>query len=203
MQLSQGFIETIVTLLVTALVTGFLIPYLLKKIDERKLRQQKEVDERKLREQKEFEAALARQGKVIEAQVQLLEKLTELLWEYQLLAIAVTYYHSYSDQKLYAAALERYHANVGSVLGKIRAEISKSLRLASLDTYQELKKLYYDHLINLDLRLRQLVEGAKADWHGVNQFAVFELSNIVDAALNKLAQELLLKDIVVKPTSNA
>jgi hypothetical protein len=198
MQLSQGFIEGVATLLLTALMTGFLVPYLLKKIDERKLRQQKEVDERKLREQKEFEAALARQGKVIDAQVQLLERLSELLWEYQLSAIAVTYYHSYSDQKLYAAALESYHANVGTVLGKIRAEISKSLRLASLDTYQELKKLYYDQLINLDLRLRQLVEGKKTEWYEVNQFAVFELSDIVDATLNKLAKELQLKDIAVK-----
>jgi hypothetical protein len=192
--ISQRFIEGIAMLLFTAAVTGFLVPYLLRKTDERKLLQQREVDARKLREQKAFEASLARQAKVIEAQVLLLEKLSELLWQYQLMAIEITYYHGQSDQKLYEAAYDRYHANAGALLGRIRAEISKALRLASRATYDALKRLYYDELLKLDQRLTQLTEGKANNWLEVNRFSVYELSEIVDGTLNALATELQLKE---------
>lgn len=200
MPVSQGFIEGISTILITATVTGFGVPYLLRKTDERKLRQQREVDARKLREQKEFEAGLARQAKVIEAQVQLLDKLSEFLWEFQLMAIEITYYHGQSNEKLYTTAYEKYHANAGALLSKIRAEISKSLRLASRETYEELKRLYYKELLKLDQRLTELTEGRATDWLEVNQYSVYALAEIVDGTLNRLATELQLKEAATTPS---
>jgi hypothetical protein len=80
MSFSQDFLEKVFLLTLTAGVTGFLIPYVFKIIDERKGQKQKEIDDRRLREQKLYEAALLRQNKVIDAQVQLLDNLANLIW---------------------------------------------------------------------------------------------------------------------------
>jgi type II secretory pathway pseudopilin PulG len=204
------FLESIILLILGAVLTGFLIPLVFKNIDarklreqkavdERKLQEQKEVDERRLRAQKEFEADLARQSKVIESQVQLLENLAQLLWEYQLAAIEVSYFVGL-DRDLYAAAVQRYHEKSGSMFSRIRAEISKALRLTPTATYRELKDLYYRQLLPLDSKLAGLImmqqnstEKRVAGWHEFNQFAVFQLSEMVDDALNNLARELRLK----------
>ena len=75
MSFSQDFLERVLLLMLTAGGTGFLIPYVLKVVDERKAQKQKEIDDRRLREQKLYEAALLRQNKIIDAQVQLLDNL--------------------------------------------------------------------------------------------------------------------------------
>jgi hypothetical protein len=194
MNLSQGFLENILTLATTATLTGFLIPYIFKRIDQRKLR-----------EQKEFEAEIALQAKIIESQVHLLEDMAQYLWEYQLAAIEVSYYDPTGQQKLYASAVEKYHEKIGPLLSKIRAEISKALRLTSPQTYQEFKELYYQHLLPLDVKLNSLIKAQKIGaekvngWHEFNEFAVFTLSEMVDNALNNLAKELRLKGGNVKP----
>lgn len=188
MNLGQGFLESIITLALTAATTGFLIPYIFKRIDERKLR-----------EQKRYEAEIARQAKIIESQVQLLENMAQLLWEYQLAAIAPSYYDPVAQQDLYALAVKQYQEKTGSLFSKIRAEISKALRLTSSGTYEELKNLYYERLLPLDVRLNGLIKAQKVGekrvdgWRDFNSFAVFQLSEIVDKALNNLARELRLK----------
>jgi hypothetical protein len=188
MNISLDFIEKLVLLLITAGLTGFGLPILLR-----------QRDDRKLREQKKFEAELARQSKIIEAQVELLESLAELLWEFQLSIIAVSYYRGMKHRDLYTPALKDYEEKAGELIGKIRAEISKSLRLTTCETYLELKKLYYDQILPLDQRLFALV--AKGDdpkvnreWYEFNRFAVYELSELVDNVIDRLASELRLKE---------
>jgi len=93
---SQSFIQSFLVLLATALLTGLLVPFVKANMDERKLRQQKL-----------FEADLARQGKVIEAQVELLENMAQMLWDFKLLALEVSYYKTYGqDQTKYKASLQ-------------------------------------------------------------------------------------------------
>src|SRR5215210_5378181 len=67
---SQRFIENYVLLLATAGITGFSVPYVLKFIDDK----------------------LSRQNKVIDAQVQFLESISKLLWEFHALIARVSYY---------------------------------------------------------------------------------------------------------------
>jgi hypothetical protein len=181
MLLGEDFFGKIVLLLIAALVTGYAVPMILKR-----------VDERKLKAQKIFEADLTRQQKVIDAQAQLLDNLSQLLWTFQLSAIEVTYYHGRNDSALYDKALHKYEENAGNVLGKVRAEISKALRLTSAETYTELKELYYDGLLTLDIRLRDLIEGQANDWVEFNQYAVYEFADRVDNVLRNLADELRL-----------
>jgi hypothetical protein len=196
MNFSPGFIEGLVTIAITAV----LIPIIFRFIDDRRAKQQRETEELKQRKQKVFEAELSRQSKVIEAQAQFIDKLSDLLWEYQLTAIAVSYYHQFSVGEQYEQASKDYLDNAGKLLAKIRAEISKSLRLSSKDTYETLKKFYYGKLLKLDLDLTSLIENPDREnnstgrtWHSVNHYAVFELSEEVDNVINRLAYEFDLK----------
>ena len=181
MSLGDDFLGKVILLFVAALVTGFALPLILK-----------QVEERKARAHKRFEADLARQSRVIDAQVQLLENLSQLLWSFQLAAIEVSYYTAAGDRTLYEKALHKYDESSGDLLGKIRAEVSKSLRLTSVPTYNALKELYYDGLLDLDIRLRKLIEGHERDWSRFNRYAVYEFSERVDNVLNNLAEELRL-----------
>ncbi len=188
---STSFLEKALLLLLTAGLSGLLIPLITS-----------EVAHRNMKEQKQLEAQLARQASVIEAQVQLLETLADLLWEYQLLAIDVSYYRFAKDENLYRAAAKKYDNRSASLLSRIRAEISKSLRLSAPQMYERLKGLYNKELLGLDLRLRNLMEGHKNDWSAFNQYAVWELSETVDNVLNDLAADLELKAPVKESEEN-
>jgi hypothetical protein len=199
MSFSQDFLEKVSLLILTAGVTGFLVPYVLKVVDERKAQRQKDIDGRRLKEQKYYEAALARQSKIIDAQVLLLDNLATLIWEYQLLAIEVSYYDPIGQFDLYSNAAKEYDKRTGSIFARIRAEISKALHLASTETYEELKRLYYEDLLPIDRKLGELMkkqhtaEERIQEWYDFNAYAVYALASIVDEALNKLAKELRLK----------
>ena len=177
----KPIIEKIVLFLITAGLTGFLIPVVTQNIAHKQLL-----------EQRLYETELARGNAIIEAQVKLIDNLSDLLWEYQLLAIDVTYYQPHEDQTNYVAALAAYDAKTGDVLGNIRSEISKSLRLTSLDTYNLLIQMYYSELIEVDVNLRMLIEGDTEDWLEFNQYLVYELSAKVDQLIYDLGVEMEL-----------
>ncbi|MBD3886373.1 hypothetical protein IFO70_32315 [Phormidium tenue FACHB-886] len=199
MSFSQDFLEKVLLLILTAGVTGLLIPYVLRIVDERKAQKQKEIDDRRLREQKLYEAALLRQNKIIDAQVQLLDNLANLIREYQLLAIEVSYFNPIEQSDLYSAAAKEYDKRTGAIFAKIRAEISKALHLTSTDTYQELRELYYKELIPLDMKLYGLMKKQRdakqkiPDWKHFNENTVHDLGDVIDNTLNNLAKELRLK----------
>ena len=186
MNFTQSFIENTLMLLLTAGLTGVLVPLLFRSIDQRRNR-----------EEKVLEADLARQSKIIDAQVKLLEDLSGLLWEYEILLVAVPYWRQFPERNMYPAALKAYEENKGKSLGRIRAEISKSLRLVPQDVFQELWGLY-QQLLPWDLELTQLAasEGHhdRADeWRKLHQYALNDLAKIIDATIDKLASELDLK----------
>jgi hypothetical protein len=120
LRLNQDFLEKIVILLLTALLTGFLVPYVLKRVDEAKSVQQKI-----------FEADLARQAKVIEAQSKFLDEITETLWNWRYLSMKVAYYGMGDQGPSYAAARKDYDLQIWDVLNRLRNQINRSRRLAS------------------------------------------------------------------------
>jgi hypothetical protein len=197
MSFSQNFRENTILLVLTASLSGFLIPYILRKVDERKLREQKIIDDRKLREQKEFEAELARQNKIIEAQAQLLDNLVQLLWEFHLLVLAVSYHKVNHDQARYEAAVEEYAEKAWMYFGKIRTEISKASRLTSNETYQTLL-IFIDSLIELDIRLATLIrkDAPHEEWKIHHDFVFQTLTSQVDKIVSLLAEELRLSSRV-------
>jgi hypothetical protein len=102
------FSQSVALLVLTAVLTGLLVPVVKGLIDDRKLKMQKAFDDERLRSQKEFEADLARQASVIDAQVQLLDELAEVLWGYQKLLLKVTYYAVTGNREKHDAAFNAY-----------------------------------------------------------------------------------------------
>lgn len=187
MKLTEGFMESIVLLVITAALTGFLIPYVLKRIDDRKLR-----------ELKEHEAQMARQNKLIEAQSKFLDDFSQLLWNFRYMCIKVTYYGSRNNHGKYSNTRIEYDERVWEVINAIRNEISRSRRLVSEKAYQQLLKLY-ERIVELDNRVSALImteEPGKnrfGEFSNLNSFIYSDMTKQIDDVIDLLATELRLK----------
>jgi hypothetical protein len=182
---SDSFLQALFLLVVTAGLTGLLVPLVKAR-----------VDDRKFREQKIFESDLARQGKVIDAQAALLESLSDLLWSFLLLSIGVTYYAMQGDKAKLKAAWATYDTEAWSYFGKLRAEISQARRLTSPELHAELLSVYEQWFMGFDLDLTQAVKGGSdvsADaWRELHFRVYREGTTVIDDVLTRLAEELRL-----------
>jgi hypothetical protein len=184
--------DSLIVLFATAVLSGFLVPFILNKVQVRSQQRQKQ-----------FEADLARQATLIEEQVALIEKLSTALWEFQLTLIAPLYYGQFfdipaSELEAYQKAAKKYLAEAGSILGSIRAEIGKAVRLVPREQWMKLRNLYYHELLELDLKVTPLIlsgptNADPAEWRRTQGYAVHKLAEIVDAAIDELAETLKLK----------
>jgi hypothetical protein len=184
----QSFLQKIVLLVLTALITGFGVPYVLKRIDDRKLRGQKK-----------FEADLARQGKIIEAQSKLLDDLSTLLWKWRYLAKKVAYYGYLGPMERYNLAKKEYDDNVWDILDQFRVEISRSRRLVSEHAYKNLNSLYEYIVYDIDDAVSEIIREVKLDVKKSEDMSVRfsnEVSKKLDDAIYDLASELHMKFIV-------
>jgi hypothetical protein len=187
MKPSQDFWEKVIILLVTAAITGFLLPYVLKRIDESKAI-----------EQKRSEAELSRQAKLIEAQSKFLDDTTEILWTWRYLSMKVAFNGSEEREEQYAKSVSEYEEGIWDVLSKLRNQTSKSRRLVSERGYQNLVSLY-KHIVELDAQLDRIVRGrlppkerAKA-LRPIGKALYSEMTEKLDETLDVLAQEVKLK----------
>lgn len=138
---NADFFQKTILLLITAVISGFLIPYVLKMVDFRKQKSQKET-----------EVFLARQQKIIDAQSQLLNDLTQYLWEWRYLCIRLTYYGGKGLNDQFKQAEQQYNDKFWDTLHRIRNEISKSRRLVSESIYKRLLE-FYQQIVQFDLLL--------------------------------------------------
>lgn len=186
MFINSDFIQKLVLLIVTALLSGFGVPYVLKVIDDRKLRRQKD-----------FEAELVRQGKLIEAQVKLLDDLTKMLWEWRYLAKSITYYASHGERERFETSKKQYEDNVWASLNRFRTEISRSRRLMSEAAFNRLNDLYEYVVHDVDSAITRLntqdVSANREQWNALAQRFSDEVSDRFDSDLDFLASELQLK----------
>lgn len=187
------FLRSALLIALTAGLTGLLIPLITKSVDERRRKEREAAEEARLRERAEFEATLARQGKVIDSQASLLDRFSELIATFRLTLLAVPYYRQFpSASSQYQQATERYLSSSGEQLGKIRGEISKSLRLVPSETYEQLLGLYHERLLVYDLRLTQLIDaepgGNTREWRNLLNEGREVLDSEIDAAIDSLAR---------------
>ena len=179
MVFTAEFIQNVIVLLITALLSGFLIPYILKMVDDSKSQRRKIT-----------EAELQRQEKIIEAQSKLLDDITRLLWQWRYLSIKLTYYGGQNQGDSYTQARQQYDVNVWDILNALRTEISRARRLVSEAAYQQLLLLYKD-IVQLDRDLRTLegLTGVEQQMTAVefNQRIYGPLSAQIDDVLHDLA----------------
>ena len=174
--MTQDFTEKIALLLLTGLLTGFLVPYILKKIEERK----------------------ARQSKIIEAQSKFLDDFAQMLWKWRYMSIKVAYYASTNNVDEYNSAKKHYELNIWESFNQIRKEISTSRRLISDAGFNELLSLY-GYIVNLDKRISSLIvtgglnETTRTNAKDINDFIYSDATEKLDKILDYLADELRLK----------
>ena len=189
MKISSDFVEKLMILVLTAILTGFLVPYILTR-----------VDAAKSKEQKLFEADVARQAKLIDAQAKFLDDITEALWQWRYLSIRVTFHADDSAEERYTASVKDYEGKIWDTLSKLRNEISKSRRLVSEEAYKSLVSLY-DHITDLDSELAGFV---RADLPRQKRIAAvaelqkmlrWEMTAKLDEVIDMLAREVGLKQL--------
>jgi hypothetical protein len=184
MNISESFVQQVTLLVLGALITGFGVPYVLRL-----------VDARKMREQKKLEAELARQCKLLDAQSALLDEITRLVWAWRYLAKQVVYYGSRGDNDRYMAAKTKYEDGVWGLLDGLRTQISKARRLVSESAFERLNDLYGYVVHDVDLKVSDLAGRAELDRAACSVLAQrfsAEVSGRLDDAIFELACELRL-----------
>jgi hypothetical protein len=178
---NQNFAQSLTLLILTAVLTGILVPYVKSKMDEG---------------QKRFDAELTRQSKIIESQAALLDNLAQLLWEFQKEVNAVAWYQNRGNAEKYNASFKKYDDDSWVLFGKIRTEISTAQRLTTTATYAELKKIYDPFMVEIDTKLNELVSGAHSpeEWQAFEDYLSGEAADRIDSVIRLLAEELRLTE---------
>ena len=184
---SEEFLQALFLLVTAAGLTGLLVPAVKGR-----------VDDRKYREQKVFESELSRQEKVIEAQAALLEDASEVLWDFYLLFLKVTWYAASDNEERFDAAWQEWDEESWALFGRLRAEISKARRLTTPTVHAELLNVHEIWFRRFSLELERMVRQRKLGTIGTRESMDFhnrtylENTKLIDDALTHLAEELRL-----------
>jgi hypothetical protein len=184
----REFLQGLFLLVVTAGLTGLLVPAIKGRLDDRKYR-----------DQKVFEADLSRQEKVIDAQAALLKDASEVMWSFYLLSLKVTWYAASGNEERFDAAWQEWDEESWLLFGRLRAEISKAHRLTSPTIHAELLNVhdFWFRKFSLELermvRRRNLGTDESVDFHNRTYR---ENTRLIDDALTHLAGELRLNERV-------
>jgi flagellar basal body-associated protein FliL len=146
MGLGNDFLGKLILLLVTAAISGAVIPYYLKQTELRRVEQGKTADAEK-----------ARQGKVIEAQSTLIDDVTSALWKWRYIYMKITYYGDGHDESRYAAASEAYDQEIWDALSLYRYQVTRARRLVSETAYRQLVDFYHE-MTRMDNELSVIVK---------------------------------------------
>jgi hypothetical protein len=182
------FGQSVMLLVLTAVLTGLLVPIVKSFVDAGTLKRQKESD-----------AERARQASVIDAQIQLLDELASVLWGHQKMLLRITYYATTGNREKHDEAFRAYDDQSWDSLGSLLALISKTRWLASSEIQGRLEQLYLQLVGEVDggiLRLREADAGRDAmdtaGWRVMANLFFGELRMEIEAVLTSLAQQLRL-----------
>ena len=175
---SASFQEKAYLLVLGAVLTGVLVPFVKYWMDHNTFLQQKV-----------FEANIARQAELIKARTQFLRDIVDPLWQFQLLALQVSYY-AHTEEK-YAAAVKAYDEESWMHLKKIRALVGGARWFTTDRTFEQLTSFIDSWLLHdLDAKLMRLIlEGRDAEWTRFNQWLYRESCRRTDELVIALAEE--------------
>jgi hypothetical protein len=130
--------DSLILLGATAATSGFLVPFILKRIDAHRGIEEKDRELRR-----------ARRDKLVEAQAIFLDRLTEKLWKWRYIFMRVAYYGGVADEHSLEQAREAYGTQFWGILNDIRVELSRSRRLVSPEVLDALRE-FYDQIVAWD-----------------------------------------------------
>jgi hypothetical protein len=168
---------------VTAVLTGLLVPWIKSRLDDQKFRQQKI-----------FESELARQSTVLESQAKLLDDLSDLLWDFLLLSLSVTFYAKHKNKERFKKAWETYDEKNWEYFGNIHAALSTARRLTSPTTHEALVTVYSDWFMDFDSELTRVGRFGlnSSEWSALHDRIYSKGVPLIEGALTELAMELKL-----------
>ncbi len=173
---SASFLEKVLLLVLGAALTGIIVPVVKFRMDRTNFVQQKK-----------FEAELARQSEIVKARAQFLRDFVDPVWQFQLLALQVSY-DSHEPEK-FEAALAKYDEESWHHLKRIRALVGGARWFTSDSAYGALTEFVDGWLLHeVDMELMQRRSNTElADWTQFNQWLYAELRTKTDALLVSLA----------------
>jgi hypothetical protein len=175
---SASFLEKVLLLVVGAALTGIIVPVVKFRMDQSRFEQQKT-----------FEAELARQAEIGKARAQFLRDLVDPVWQFQLLALQVSYDNQSGER--FEAALAGYDEQSWQHLKRIRAIVGGARWFTSESAYQALTEFvdgWLIHEVDMELMKRRRA-GGKAGWTQFNQWLYAESRRRTDALLVILAKD--------------
>jgi hypothetical protein len=174
---SASFLEKVSLLVVGAALTGIIVPVVKFRMDQTRFEQQKI-----------FEAGLAREAELVKARAQFLRDLVDPVWQFQLLALQISY-DSPSEEK-YQAALASYDEQSWQHLKKIRALVGGARWFTSDSAYEALTEFVDGWLIHeLDMTIQKRRRGDSANWSQFNRWLYAESRIRTDTLLVILASD--------------
>ncbi|HYC33469.1 MAG TPA: hypothetical protein VEB59_14370 [Gemmatimonadales bacterium] len=178
----RSFLTSVILLILTAVLTGLLVPILKTRWDEASA-------ERRQR----LEAELARQSEFLRAQTELLAAFSDATWAFLFDAFQVSYAEAWEELETQEQVWETYTPASWTHLRNIRAIISKSKRLVSDDCHRSLLDTY-GWLVQYDdaLAMYQVANHPPKDWEQFHQRYFEEAGKRMDDTIALLATELQL-----------
>jgi hypothetical protein len=183
---SPAFIQSLLLVLVIAVLAVVLVPPLKARMDRHRLRAERR-----------FQAEVTRQEIVIESQAELLGNISELLWGLVTMALEVAYHkREPAGEQLAAEAFQLYNDQVWDYLADLRSEVSKATRLVSPQAAEQLdgvRQEWLDKAHMLLVKLARLEEASKEQWKSYDDYLLDEFSARVDSVISAIAQETGLR----------
>jgi hypothetical protein len=174
---STSFLEKALLLVVGGLLTGIIVPIVKSRMDKNRFEQQKT-----------FEAELARQAEIVKARARFLRDLVDPVWQFQLLALQVSYDASSGEK--FEAALANYDEQSWQHLKRIRAIVGGARWFTSDPAYSALTEFVDGWLLKeIDTKLMTLRQSRKPDWSDFNRWLYSESRNRTDDLLVILAKD--------------
>ena len=185
---SQSFIEHALLLILTAVLTGLLVPFI-----------NTILADQKFREQRRFEAELARQAKIIDAQNELLGEIEKIVYGFQLRALALAWYKTQDKNSAkYQESLKAYDESSWVFFVDMHTRLGKVQRLTSPKVYEEIET-FYAELRELDSNVVKLVRNNATEKEWQAFFALVQKSGgQTKRIMNLLAQDYGLSKNTIK-----
>jgi hypothetical protein len=179
---SPAFIQSILLVLVIAVLAVVLVPPVKARMDQHRLRAERR-----------FQAEVTRQEIVLESQAMLLDNVSELLWGLVTMALEVAYHkREPAGEQLAAEAFQLYNDQVWDYLAELRSEVSRAARLVSPQAAEQLdgvRQEWLDKAHMLLVKLARLEEASKEQWKSYDDYLLDEFSARVDSIIGAFAQE--------------
>jgi len=188
----MDFAQQIVLIVLTAVLSTLLIPLIFRWIDWSREKREKDLETQRNRQQKRFEADLARQSKIIDAQDALLNNLSQQLWRFRYLAMAVSLYPPGGDYAGSQEAAESYDEDSWDVFNKVRVSISESRRLVSERAYADLLDFYGNVMVPFDKDIVKEVIRTKDGYDRLNRYIYDVFTIKVEEVIYRLSKEVQL-----------